>query len=216
MVSRDTITSGLSAQVLEKAGGDYRNGARILMRIVIIQAIALVILSIVLCFYLGTRASRDRYFAETGDYKVMQIVSLGLPNMSRQSLSDWVASACSQILTFGFNDIDERFALSQKNFTPDGWKSFRKAVMATTLIQDMLSTQQIMASVPASPPVLKSEGMIDGVYSWTFDVPLLITFRAGSDKKSKNKTVHVVIQKVPTAENPNAVGISEWYINYGS
>lgn len=202
--------------MLEKAGGDYRNGARILMRIVIVQAFILVALSVGLCFFLGTRQSHDRYFAETGDNKVMQMVALPLPNMGRATLSDWVANACAQIMTFGFNDIDERFALSQKNFTPEGWKSFRKAVMMTTLIPDILSSQQIVATVPESPPVLKSEGMIDGVYSWSFDVPLLMTFRAGSDKKSKSKTVHVVVQKVPTSENPNAVGISEWYINFGN
>jgi intracellular multiplication protein IcmL len=213
-MARNSITSGLSAQVLEKAGGDYRNGARILIRIVMFQAFVLVVLSILLAFYLDTRQSRDHFFAETGDNKIMQMVSLPLPNMGRAALSDWVANATSEILTFGFNDIDEKFAQSQRDFTPDGWKAFRKAVIISPLISDMLATQQILTTVPEYPPALKSEGMVDGVYSWTFEVPVLLTFRAGSDKRTRSKVVHVVVQKVPTADNPNAVGISEWYVNY--
>ena len=191
----------------------YRIGFHIMMRIVNIQAVIIFVLSIALTVYLATRQNQDRYFAETGDSKIMRLVALPLPNMGRVALSDWVAKSVSEIMTFGFNDVNERFAQSRHDFTSDGWITFSKAVTSSTLIDDMMQLQQIVTSVPESPPILKQEGLINGRYSWVFDIPLLVTFRAGGAKQSRSKMVHITVERVPTSESPSGVGISQWKIS---
>ena len=189
---------------------NYRDGAHTLMRIVNIQAVIIFALTLVLAFYLGTQKSHDRFFAETNEGKAMQMASLPLPNMGRMALSDWVAGAVSQIMTFGFNDVDARFAMSRKDFTAEGWDKFRRGVIASHIIDNMMQAQQIVTSVSTDVPVLKQEGLIDGRYSWVFDVPLLVTFHAGGVEVTRSKTVHLTIERLPTGENPNGVGISAW------
>ena len=112
-----------------------------------------------LTIYLDMRHNPDHYLAETIDEKVAPLASLPLPNMGRMAVSDWAANAASQIMTFGFNDIDARFAQSRKDFTDEGWKTFRKAIIQTKLINDMADAQQIVTSVPSGPPDLKKEGV---------------------------------------------------------
>ncbi len=197
---------------VEAKSEDYYQAALFMQRVAGFEAVVICVLSVVLAVYLGNGQNQDRYMAETSDGKVMQMAALSYPNMGRMALSDWVANAASQIMTFGFNDVDVRFSESRRNFTKDGWDTFRKAIIASTVIDEIMKTQQIVSAVPESPPVLKSEGLVNGVYSWTFDVPLLITFRAGGDKKSASKMAHVVVERVPTRESPNGVGISEWYM----
>ena len=192
----------------------YRDGFHVMSRIVNIQVVVILALVSIFAFYLNTKEKGDRYFAETSEGRQMQMAGLRLPNMGRMALTAWAAQAASQIMTFGFNDVDERFALSHLNFTPSGWESFSKAMVASKLVETMVNTQQILTSVPESPPTLTQEGLINGRYTWSFDVPLLITFHAGEAKVSRQKTVHMVIEMIPTRENPNGVGISEWYINY--
>lgn len=190
----------------------YRDGSRALMRIVNVQAVVILALALGLAFYLGTQRSRDRFFAQMDDGKVLQMAALSSPNMGRDAISNWAASAAGQVMTFGFNDIDERFAESKNNFTQKGWDTFRKAVMNSKFVEEMMSKQQILTTVPENVPVLKKEGFVNGTYSWTFDIPLLITFRAGSVKSTRSKSVQMVIEKVSTRESPAGVGISEWYI----
>ena len=190
----------------------YRDGAHILMFIVKFEAIVMAVLTIALSIYLCTRHNKDNYLAETVEGRVMPMISWDHPNMGRPALSDWAAKAASDIMTVGFNDVEVRFAQSRKNFTAEGWESFRKAMILSKLPEDVEKTQQIATAVPRSPPTLSMEGLINGKYSWVIDVPLLITFRAGSDIKPTPKRVHMVIEKMPTAENPNGVGISEWNI----
>lgn len=204
----DRITAGSD----RKKNDYYRKASRTMMLIVRVEAAIIFVVGLLLTLYLNTRQNPDHYYAETADLKTMPMVSLHLPNMGRMAISDWAAMAASQIMTFGFNDVDARFATSRKYFTPEGWETFRKAVIKAKFVEQMLATQQIVTSVPASPPVLKQEGLIDGKDGWAFDVPLLVTFRAGGVKESRPKTVHMVIQKMPTRDNPNGVGIDHWDI----
>lgn len=188
----------------------YRDGSYILMLIVNFLAIVMVALTIALAIYLCTRHTHDRYFAETVDGKIMPMTALSSPNTENFALANWAASAASDIMTFGFNDFDVRLNNSRKYFTPEGWESFYNALKVSKLVEDVKKTQQIATAVPRALPELKRDGLIDGKMRWEIDVPLLITFRAGSDIRPIPKKVHMVVEKMPTRENPDGVGISEW------
>lgn len=190
----------------------YRDSFRRLMKIVNIQAGIILLLSCGFLFYVKTSSNHDRYFAEAAGKQRMQMTALDLPNMGRNALSIWVSQAVTQIMTFGFNDIDEKFTVSRYNFTADGWESFYKAMEASKIVDSIMTAQQLITTIPMSPPVLSQEGLIKGYYSWVFEMPLLITFRSGSAQRVNRKTVRVVIEKVPTSDNPNGVGISEWHL----
>jgi intracellular multiplication protein IcmL len=190
----------------------YRDGFRNMLWIANIQAVIVLVLVIFFAFYVKTAKNEDRFFAEAHDGGEMQMEGLELPNMGKTALSNWVAQAATQIMTFGFNDIDQQFAVSQRNFTAQGWESFYKAMAASKLIENVISAQQIVTSVPESMPILTQEGLIKGKYSWVFDMQMLITFRSGGVKQVNTKRVRVVVERVPTSDNPEGIGIGEWYI----
>jgi hypothetical protein len=159
-----------------------------------------------------TAKNHDRFFAETVEGRQMQVAGLALPNMGKVALTNWVSQATTQIMTFGFNDIDQRFDLSRRNFSEDGWKSFQTAMLDSGLVDSVIKLQQIITAVPQAPPTIIKEGLIRGKYRWVFEMPMLITFRSGGAKQASVKNVRVVLEQVPTRDNPNGIGIGEWYI----
>lgn len=185
----------------------YRKGFNSMVRIVKLQAAIIGIMTIGLAFFTHTNGNNDRFFAETAEGRRLRMAGLDSPNMGRAAISNWAANAVSQIMTFGFNDIDERFALSRLNFTPRGWEIFRKGIIQSKLMDVINSAQQILTTIPQDVPVLKKEGLIDGVYTWEFDIPLLLTFRAGSEKNTATRMAHVVIQQVSTRNSPAGLGV---------
>lgn len=199
-------------ELISEKNAHDRDSFRRLVRIVNIQAAIILCLSFGLLFYMKTWVNKDRYFAEASGKQLMQIRALPLPNMGKNALSNWVSQAVTQIMTFGFNDIDEKFSVSRYNFTSAGWDSFYKAMVASKIVDSIMTAQQLITTIPMSPPVLIQEGLIKGRYSWVFEMPILITFRSGSAQKVNRKNVRVVIEPVPTGDNPNGVGISEWYL----
>ena len=190
----------------------YLNGFHKIIWMANIQAIIILVLAAFLAFYVKTAKNNDGFFAETLEGRTMPMVGLELPNMGKIALANWVEEAATQIMTFGFNDIDQRFALSHLNFTPRGWKSFHEAMSNSGLIENVMNAQQIITSVPQSPAILLREGIIMGKYSWAFEMKLLITFRSGGVKQAYTRSVRVVVERVPTRDNPVGIGIGEWYI----
>lgn len=210
-MGRDVMSSEEFSRQEEK-NTYYRDGFHNMLRIANIEAVVILAMSFFLAFLIFTAKDKDRFFAETLEGRRMQMAGLPLPNMGSIAITSWVSGAATQIMTFGFNDIDERFSESRGNFTAQGWESFRKAMMVSGLVDEIIKSQQIITSAPSGPVVLVSEGLVKSKYRWTFDVPLLITFRSGSVKLSRFKTARVVVETIPTRENPTGVGIAEWYI----
>ncbi len=200
------------ADAAQQKADYYRDGFRNMQRIAAVETVVILAMIFFLAFTVITKKDNDRYFAETLEGRKMQMGALSLPNMGNIAITNWVGRAASQIMTFGFNDIDERFALSRSNFTKYGWDSFYKAMIDSKFVEEVLKAQQVITAVPKGVPSLTSEGLVQGKYTWRFNVPLMVTSRAGTAKTSRTKTVSVAVEKVPTQENPNAVGISEWYI----
>jgi hypothetical protein len=190
----------------------YRHASRAMMLIVNIETYVILTLSLLIIVFITTRQNPDRFYAETADGKTMHLVGLPLPNMGRIMISEWAAKAAGEIMTFGFNDVDARFGKSRKLFTPAGWETFRKAVVQSKLLDQMAESQQVVTTVPAGAPVLKKEGLINEKDGWEFEVPILVTFRAGGVKVSRPKTEHMIIEKMPTRDSPNGVGIGQWDI----
>ncbi|MBI3440763.1 MAG: DotI/IcmL/TraM family protein [Proteobacteria bacterium] len=190
----------------------YRDASRNLMRVANIQVILILLLIFGFFFYAKSTPNPDRYFAESIQGQRVQMLGFSRPIEDKTALSNWVARAATQIMTFGFNDIDQRFSVSKHNFTAKGWDDFYKAMVDSKIVYTIFKSQQLITSVPVEPPLMIQEGLINGKYSWVFDVQMLITFRSGSAKQITRRSVRVVVDQVPTRDNPSGVGISEWYM----
>jgi len=190
----------------------YRDAFLGIMRIANIQAVLILALTLSISVYIHTDKRRDRFFAEAQENRRMQMTGLDFPNMGKVALANWVVQAATQIMTFGFNDINQRLALSQTNFTPNGWESFYKAMVQSELVKNVIAAQQLVTAIPMSPPVLIQQGIIKGKYSWVYEMQMMVTFRSGGVQRAGARTVRMVIEAVSTRDNPTGVGISEWYI----
>ncbi|MFH1157379.1 MAG: DotI/IcmL/TraM family protein [Pseudomonadota bacterium] len=196
----------------QKRNSYYRDGYRNMIWIANIQVVFILVLSGLLMFYVSTKDRVDRHFAESVEGRSTELSALKSPNMEKTTVTNWAVQSAAQIMTFGFNDVEERFTSSLPLFTPQGWASFKKALVGAGLLDDMYKKQLIFTSVPSKTPVLLKEGLVVDKYQWEFDISLLITYRAGGKSGTIQKTVNVVVEKVPTRSNPAGVGISEWYI----
>lgn len=213
MDSDNKLTAGSKTGVLsEERIIYYRNGFFLMQKVVVLLTALVFLFVLLFAYYMNTHQRQDHFFAETVGGNKMQMVGLHYPNMGRTAMETWLLQAVTQIMTFGFNDIDERFALSRKNFTKAGWELFYQAMIDTKLAAKIIESQQILTTVPSEPPIIQKEGLIGDKYSWSYQVPLLLTVRSGGTQRSSTKRLYVVIEKIPTSENPAGVGIAEWYL----
>lgn len=188
----------------------YRAGYARLM--VLAYMLTFVIFGLIglLVFVFITHVPEDSYFAETAEGARLQMVGLERPYVTQQALFDWAVNAATQVLTFGFNDYDDKLSAAQVHFTKDGWVSFAQVMANSTFFKNVVSERQLVTAVPAAAPTMMFEGIEDGKYSWVVEIPLMVTVRSGSLSRSLKQKVRMVIMPVPTDMNPMGIAIDRW------
>lgn len=188
----------------------YRDGFRNVLKVAIVEAI--IIVAILLAFIIHINASRpqDRYFATTADGRIMQLLPLESPNIGTSALMSWAAQSATEVMTFGFHDYQRRLQQSSRHFTRYGWESFTTALQKSRIIESIEASQQVVTAQPRSAPILIQEGVFNGKYRWVVDLPLTVTYQSGSASRMDSLMVRMVIDRVPSLENLNGVGIEQW------
>jgi intracellular multiplication protein IcmL len=173
---------------------------------------AMIILALVgaMYFVIQVHQPENRYFATTEDGRLVPMVALSEPNLSVPALMSWSAQAATEVMTFGFNDYKRRLQQASKNFTRLGWVSFTSALEKSRILERVEANGQVVSAAPASAPILISEGVVNGRYQWQVQVPLVVTYQAGSSVRDDRMLVTLLLVRVPKLESPNGVGIEQW------
>ena len=188
----------------------YRDGYRTLLRIAVIEAMIILAMVGAMYFIIQAHQPENRYFATTEDGRLVPMVALSEPNLSVPALMSWSAQAATEVMTFGFNDYKRRLQQASRNFTRLGWVSFTSALEKSRIIEMVEANGQVVSAAPASAPILISEGVVNGRYQWQVQVPLVVTYQAGSSVRDDKMLVTLLLVRVPKLESPNGVGIEQW------
>lgn len=189
----------------------YRDGYRTLVRIALVEGVAIVALIMTFIVFLNVYTPERTYFATTEDGRVVPMVPLSQANLSRPALLSWAAQAASETMTFGFHDYRRRLQESSRHFTRRGWGSFTKALQDSGRIETITTNRQVTSATPRAAPTVLAEGVMpDGVYRWEVEMPMLITYELGQARRSEAMNVRLVIIRVPKLESANGVGIDQW------
>lgn len=188
----------------------YRDGFRNMMWLAVIEAVVIAGLLVTFISYMSTSKAQDHYFATTADGRIMQLIPLAQPNMNTSALLSWAAQASTEVMTFGFDDYQRRLQQSSRFFTRHGWETFAQALQQSRIIESITALNQVVSAVPRSAPILTQEGVFQGKYRWVVQLPLAVTYQSGSASRTDNLNVTLVIDRVPSLENPSGVGIEQW------
>ncbi len=131
-------------------------------------------------------------------------------SMDDKALTTWATGAATDAMTFGFNDFQTRFEQSARYFTKKGWESFSGQLQRTHRFDAMRKANQMITASPAGKAVIESQAAQDGTYQWVVKLPLTLSEKTEDDTNEETIRVRLVIQRVPTNENPNGVAITEW------
>lgn len=207
---KSALPQGAGMEIVLARSEHYKSKDKNMMRVVIIQVLAIFGLVATFLTYVNTVKPHDIYFATTPDGRKVELVPLNQPNMQPAALLSWTAQAATEIMTFGFSRYRDSFQKSSRHFTPSGWENFLNALKKARIIEGVEASQQIVTAIPKSAPVITAEGLQDGVYQWMIQLTLLVTYQSGAEKKTTTMTVYLTVVRVPTTDNPNGVGISQW------
>lgn len=175
----------------------YKNKYRFALAIYTLCIIAIVVL-LTLLVYVSSNPTRPLYFLTDSVGRLMQEVPVTVPGMSTEQVAAWSVEAVEAAYSYNYVNYRAQLQNAQKYFSEYGWRNYMTGLTASNNLLAVTERKMIFVAKVVGPPKLMNEGMLGGVYSWKFQIPLLVNFlEAPYDKPtfSNAYSVTLVVQR---------------------
>ncbi|MEO0394159.1 MAG: type IVB secretion system apparatus protein IcmL/DotI [Pseudomonadota bacterium] len=161
-------------------------------------------------YYLANDRPEPRYFATRTDGALIRLVPLNEPMLTQSAILSWAGKASTDAFTFDFVNFRQQLQEAAQAFTPDGWRSFLQALEDSRNLDAVRSRKLIVNAALQGAPVILTEGVVNGVYSWRIEMPIVVAYRSANEVQRQNLLVNMTVSRVPTLEFPEGVGITQF------
>jgi hypothetical protein len=152
---------------------------------------------------------KQTYYVDGPD-KSMEVFPLTEPNVTSASLVNWITQAITSAYTIDFYHYQDTINGLKQYFTVDGYQNFLNALNSSGSLNKIINEKLIVSAVAINSAVILSEGMMNNVYTWKIQLPLLLTYQGASPTSTqKTVAVSVLVTRVPTNQAPKGIGIAQ-------
>ena len=184
-----------------------RHYQRILYALMV--AIVLAISAVGLVLYQMLNRPLPTFDAIQADGKTMLLRPYDEPNYLPDTIIRFASKGAVLAYTFDFVHYNEQIASARPYFTDDGWNDYLRSV--NTLIQNIVQNQLFVNGVVSGQPVISNQGPLPGRgYTWRVQIPFLVTYQSANTTTRRSFYVIITVVKVPTATNPQGIGIDQF------
>lgn len=197
----------------------YRDNYRRLMLICLVLLILIGLLGY-WAFYERTHKPAPQYFATTFDGKLIPIIPLNQPNMQDNELLLWATEAAVSAYTFNFVNYRKALQDIRMYFTKTGYQYFIKALRDSNNLEAVQNKKLVVSAAPTGAPIILKKGIYNdgsplGVYGWTVQIPMVLTYQSANEQFKQNITLDMLITRLPTLDSPKGVGIASFVVREG-
>lgn len=158
-----------------------------------------------------TENPEPRYFPSRADGGMTRLIPLNEPMLAPSSVLSWAGQAATEAFSFDYVSYRGQLEEAAVNFTPEGWRSFLKALEDSRNIDLVIQRKLIVTAKLSGAPVILTEGVVNGVYAWRVELPILIeTFAPNDNINGQSISVSMTISRVPVLEYPNGIAITQF------
>ncbi len=142
--------------------------------------------------------------------RVQYIHALDEPNLTHTAIINMAMNVVTQVLTFGFNNADERLLNARHLFTRRAWNKFARAYLRYGRLDKIKNNQQVLTAIATDGAVVVLEGPYFGTDRWVVQVPIITTYQAGSKVAHKRSVLQLTLIRASTLKHPEGVAIDGW------
>ncbi|KTD32756.1 protein IcmL (DotI) [Legionella nautarum] len=193
----------------------YRDGQRKIIFALLFSVLINFILASLLVYML-THPPAPKYFATSISGRITPLFPLDEPNQSDSAVLQWANQAAIAAFTYNFVNYRDELQASSGFFTADGWTQFLNALQQSNNLDAVKAKKLIVSAVATRAPIILQKGLLNGVYSWRVQMPILVTYQSASEFSQQNNVVTMLITRVSTLNSPRGIGIAQFVVGPAS
>lgn len=196
---------------IKKSKIDYllEKGVPFLSKIYLIS-IMINIFAIASLFYMYSHPPEAEYYSTSVNGQTSHLRPLLEPNTSDSVVTQWANLACIGAFTYDFVNYQSQLESASEYFTKDGWASYIESLQESNNLNTVISKKLVVSAVALSTPLILKKGVVNGVYSWRIQVPILVTYQSASDVTQMKMIVSLLMTRISTRDNYKGVGVQQF------
>lgn len=158
--------------------------------------------------YTAHHPPEPKYFVTDGNNNQCQVIPLNEPVMSDADLLEWVSKAA--LAPYNFNYVHYRATLSkdaQPYFTANGWNTYAANLIDAKTFREIEKQGYTVAAVPMKPPTLADHRIVDGVMTWVFEMPILVSYRNLNGSAEQRLLARLTVVRMPPRFHPKGIAV---------
>lgn len=159
-------------------------------------------------FYEKSIHHPPEYFPTTANSNLVASISLDKPNLSSAALLQWTVEAMTSSYSFNFVNYKKSLQEARMYFTQAGYMNYLNELRNLNVISLVTDRKFVLSSAPTSAPILLKEKVIDGLYTWQVQLPMVVVYHSAKDELRQYLILTMLIIRVPTSESPKGVSIA--------
>jgi intracellular multiplication protein IcmL len=164
---------------------------------------------------LYVKPSAPKYFRSTPDGRLLEMVPADRPFLNQSQVLSFATDCVYRSFGLDFHKWRNQITDARECFTDDGYESYRRALEKSGNLSRMQTDRLVSTPYSTGPAVVAAEGAKNGVYTWTVQQPIAITWENSGKKLEQKGLAEIVVVRVSTLEKPSAVAIESINIRGG-
>lgn len=195
-----------AAELVRLRNNFYRdNYRRLVLSLMFLLFIIIFLAGIV--FYQIYNRPEPKYFATTTDGRIMQLFPLSEAMLSPSELLQWTHRAAIAAYTYNFVNYRDAMQQLQNQFTPAGWRYYENALKISRTLEMVIAKKLVVSAVATGTPVILDQAVVNGVYAWKVQIPLLVTYQSPNEQTQQSMIITIIVSRVPTVDMPKGIAI---------
>jgi intracellular multiplication protein IcmL len=187
----------------------YRNSYRKALGAAVLLSTSASVLAAILVM-MSWREPQPTYFATTTNGVVTPLYSLSEPVLTSQFILEWASLAARKAFNLDFVHYADQLNEAKPYFTSDGWEKFQGALKSSGMLDTVTDKKVVMSAIVSGTPVVLSRAVVHGRFTWTIQLPVLVSFSSTSEKRKMQMIITMNVQRVPTLDASQGVQISDF------
>lgn len=153
------------------------------------------------------------YFSTSVNGQVAQLSPLDEPNTSDSVVRQWANIAVVDTYTYDFVNYAKSLEQNSQYFTDNGWYTLLRSLNDSNNLPTVIRKKLVVSAVALKPPSILMKGLLNGVYSWRIQIPMLVTYQSASEFIQQYLLVNLLVTRISTLENPKGLGIDQFIVS---
>lgn len=209
-MATSTKNNPSSVAVVMERNEFYRSGYRRQGKM-IIGLIAALALSGGGNYIQATRPPNVKSFAVTLDGRIIPIKPLGSPLDNPQTVTNFAGEAAQAAFKLDFVNYRDQLSQMRQYMTKEAYESFLNKLEESNNIDTIKKMQLVSSATLSAPPVITREGIVDGVYRWKIEAPVLVSMH-GRGGSTDSLLITMQVRRAAITDNPKALAIEQFIV----